>query len=303
MVEMVTLLVGIAVFAILVSGYLLRMATRQKAQAALRRRLVSVEEGGGDASLLLAEQRAGLNKLLVESGLGWSMQAFAVRAGGFGLAGLIAGTAFGGSALGFVAAALGAATPYMLAKRARAKRLALCNQQMIQVLEVMSLALRAGHPLPNALAVAATEAPHPICEELRRAIDEHELGRSIGDVLVALGERLEGCEAVRTLIVAVLVLQETGGNLIDVIQRIIDNARSRTQYFAKLKALTAEGRGSAWVVGCLPLVFLLIIMFFNPAYAKIIVAEPAGRAYVLIPAIVLWLLGIVWIRRLMKTEA
>ena len=40
-----------------------------------------------------------------------------------------------------------------------------------------------------------------LCHELRRAHDEHQLGRPIAEVLAAMGERLPGCAAVETFVV------------------------------------------------------------------------------------------------------
>ena len=117
---------------------------------------------------------------------------------------------------------------------ARARRLAQCDEQMPQALEIMALALRAGHALPGALHLASQETPAPLCHELRLAHEQHQLGRPIAEVLQAMGQRLPGCAAVETFVVAVAVLQETGGNLIQVIDRIVENARARAGYQAML---------------------------------------------------------------------
>jgi tight adherence protein B len=184
-------------------------------------------------------------------------------------------------------------------RRARARRLAQCDEQMPQALEIVALALRAGHALPGALALAASEAPAPLCHELRRAHDEQQLGKPIAEVLAAMGERLPGCASVETFVVAVNVLQETGGNMIGVIDRIVENARARSSYLTRLRALTAEGRQSARMLALLPLGFFVLAASGDKKYLGTLIHDGGGRM-ILAVAIALWALGLEWTRRLVR---
>jgi tight adherence protein B len=276
-----------------------RAAYRMKVRDHLRKRI-----GGDDrVSLLKADDHevSDLARLLTESGLGWTMSVFVTRMVIATMAGIAIGFALGGFALALLFGAAGVAVFPVLARQARDKRLTTCDQQMPQALEIVTLALRAGHPLPKALAIAAAEAPLPIADELQRAVDENELGRPIGDVLINMGQRLPESESVHTFVTAVLVLQQTGGNLIAVIDRIIENARARTQYRAKLRALTAEGRASAKMLALMPPVFAVLAAVVDPTYADTLFFTSGGNVVLAITA-GLWLLGIVWTQRLVKAE-
>lgn len=292
--------VAIAIFALLMFSYLWRAAHHSQAKEALRRRL-----GGGvhgaDSLLRSDENVEGLAKLLAESGLGWSQGLFARNVAAAAFAGLIAGGAIGGPTVGILLALLGAAIVPVYLRQARNKRLALCDAQMPQALEIMSLALRAGHPLPGALRVAVSEAPSPICDELRRCQEEHELGRQMGEVLLSLGKRLSTCASVQTFVVAVLVLEQTGGNLIAVIERIVENARARSQYLSKLRALTSEGRSSARIMSILPGGFMLLVTMVDPSYFNRLLKDPAGMTVLGIVG-GLWLIGVLWTRHLTRME-
>lgn len=100
---------------------------------------------------------------------------------------------------------------------------------------------------------------------------------------------------------AVLVLQQTGGNLIAVIDRIVENARARSQYRAKLRALTAEGRASARMLAAMPVVFALLAAMVDSTYTDTLFFTSGGQIVVLL-ATGLWLLGILWTRRLVAAE-
>lgn len=288
----------VAVLSVFAAILLLWQAGRVRASDTLRRRLGQLARQGDGADLVKGEVGT-LARMVAESGLGWTTGQLIARIAVAALVGFVLGLVLGS---GFLAATLaigGCLALWILVRKARARRLAQCDEQMPQALEIMALALRAGHALPGALQLAAQESPAPLCHELRRAHDEHALGRPIAEVLIALGERLPGCAAVETFVVAVAVLQETGGNLIGVIDRIVDNARARAGYQARLRALTAEGRQSARLLALLPGAFFILVMASDPSYGRMLVADSGGRS-ILVVAIGLWMAGILWTRRLVR---
>jgi tight adherence protein B len=286
-----------AVMFVSLAAFLLWNANRLRARDALVRRLGERKTNRDD--LVKDEQTGGLSQLLAESGLGWTTGQLVARIAGASVLALIVGAAVGGGALAIVLALFACVAMWFVVRRARARRLAQCDEQMPQALEIMALALRAGHALPGALALAAQEAPAPLCHELRRAHDEHGLGRPIAEVLAAMGERLPGCVAIETFVVAVAVLQETGGNLIHVIDRIVENARARSGYQVRLRALTAEGRQSARMLALLPLGFFVLAFAGDRNYMGVLLHDSGGRM-ILFVAIALWLGGIAWTRRLVR---
>jgi tight adherence protein B len=266
----------------------------------LRKRLGADERA---VSLLKSDEQkqSELARLVAESGLGWTVGLLVTRMILLGFAGLVIGWLIGGFLLGVLLATAGALTFPFIARQARDKRLELSDQQMPQALEIVTLALRAGHPLPRALNIAATEAPQPIADELRRVCDEVDLGRPVGDALINMGLRLPNSESVHTFLTAVLVLQQTGGNLIAVIDRIVENARARAQYRAKLRALTAEGRASARMLAVMPVIFAVLAAMVDPTYTDTLFFTSGGQIVVLL-SVGLWLLGILWTRRLVASE-
>ena len=282
-------------------GILLVRWSKQSARhEQLRKRLGADERA---VSLLRTDEQkqSDLERLVAESGLGWTVGLLVTRMVLLGFAGLVIGWLIGGVLLGLLLAIAGALTFPFIARQARDKRPELSDQQMPQALEIVTLALRAGHPLPKALNIAATEAPQPISDELRRVCDEVDLGRPVGDALINMGQRLPNSESVHTFLTAVLVLQQTGGNLIAVIDRIIENARARSQYRAKLRALTAEGRASARMLAVMPVIFAVLAAMVDPTYTDTLFFTSGGQIVVLL-SVTLWLLGILWTRRLVATE-
>jgi len=267
----------------------------------LRRRLGRLGVASSALVREVGSDLSAMDRILAGTGLDWSpMQLFA-RIGLAIALGAILGAASGSFFVSFATVTAGVGTLFFVLSKARARRLAVCDEQMPQALEIVSLALRAGHALPGALQLAASECPVPLSEELHRVVHEHSLGRPMNEVIARFAARLHGCAAVETFAVAVLVLQETGGNLITVIERIVDNARARASYNARLRALTAEGRQSAKLLAALPGIFAVLTMAVDSTYLDTL--RTSGGMTIAMVALGMWIAGVLWTRRLIRPLA
>jgi tight adherence protein B len=272
------------VFGVAMTAFLRAREIRARTEE-LRRRL------GAPEQYEIYTVRGNLARLLAEAGLAWAPRDFIARALIAGAAGALAGAALLGQAFhAFLFAAAGFSVIPLWVVGKRSERLRRCDEQLPQALQIMILALRAGHALPGALALAAREAPQPIRSELRRAVDEHGLGRPLGQVVANLSARLPTSDAAQTFAVAVLVLEQTGGNLIEVMDRLVDNARARSQYRAKLQALTTQGRWSAWILCSMPFAFAAVAAMLDPNYLPSLMEHK--MLFVLFFG--LWLPGVAW---------
>jgi tight adherence protein B len=99
----------------------------------------------------------------------------------------------------------------------------------------------------------------------------------------------------------VVIQKETGGNLVEVIEKIAETIRARYRFYGKLRALTAEGRLSGIVLAALPIVTGLMAAVLNPGYMKLLVTTKMGQFF-LIYAIVTWAVGGLWLRRMARVD-
>ncbi len=279
--------------------WLMLHGRRVSAQARLRRRLGLL--GAQSNGLVRESAEAGMpvmDRFLAGAGVDWTPARLLGRFAALLAISVLLGAIMGSAMLSVAAGLGGCAALWMLVSKARARRLALCDEQMPQALEIVSLALRAGHALPSALRLAADESPAPLSDELHRVVRENSLGRPLNEVIASFAKRLKGCAAVETFTVAVLVLSETGGNLITVIERIVESARARSNYNAKLRAMTAEGRQSAKLLGALPAIFAGLTISVDPTYLDTL--RTSGGFSIAMVAVGMWIAGILWTRRIIR---
>jgi tight adherence protein B len=252
------------------------------------------------AKLLLHVPRVHqLDRLLQQSGLGWSVSRFAgytVLCAGLGLA---AGIVFHLPLL--VVVVLGVAPgmlPALVLQRRRNKRLSMFEQQLPDAADLIGRALKAGHAFPSALGMAGQEMPEPLSSEFRLAFDEISYGVSMNDALLNIVNRVP-IEDLRYFVIAVLIQRETGGNLAEILANISHIIRERLKLLAKVRVLSAEGRLSAWILALLPFVLLGVIMLLNPGFISLLWTDPMGMKCASV-AVGLMFVGILWMRRIIR---
>jgi tight adherence protein B len=77
--------------------------------------------------------------------------------------------------------------------------------------------------------------------------------------------------------------------------------RERERLRRHVKALSAEGRLSAWVIACLPLVIGLFMAVYRQAYLAPLFTDPRGIIMLLV-GLVLFTVGAFWLTRIIKVE-
>lgn len=199
-----------------------------------------------------------------------------------------------------VAALVGFALPYLKIMHDRSARLAKFEEQMPDGLDVVKRALKAGHPFSQALKLVAEDMEEPIGREFDLVFSEINYG---GDVRRALLGMLERVPSISTmaLVTAVLVQKETGGNLAETFERISSVIRGRFKLHRRVRTLSAEGRLSAWVLAFVPFVLFVVISFTTPDYLPGLFRNPMGKNLVA-AAMVLGIIGILWIRRIIRVQ-
>ena len=198
-------------------------------------------------------------------------------------------------------AALGTfSLPYLKTLRDRGARLARFEEQLPDALDVVKRALKAGHPFSQALKLVAEDMDDPIAHEFDLVFSEINYGGDVRTALLGLLERIPSV-SVMAFVTAVLVQKETGGNLAETFERITAVIRGRFKLHRRVRTLSAEGRLSAWILALVPLVLFGVISLTTPDYLPMLLKDPMGKNLIA-TALVLGVLGILWIRRIIRIQ-
>src|SRR5262249_46320133 len=97
---------------------------------------------------------------------------------------------------------------------------------------------------------------------------------------------------------ALLIQQQTGGNLAELLDKLATVMRDRFRIKGKIRTLTAEGKFQALVLLAMPPVLMLVLMVINPAYGSVLLNHPR-----LIPGmLVSEAIGALWIQRIVNFD-
>jgi tight adherence protein B len=172
--------------------------------------------------------------------------------------------------------------------------------QLEDSLQLMSSSLRAGHSILQSLNSVAREAEEPTSTEFARIINEVRVGRELGGALDETAARMQS-DDFSWVTQAIAINREVGGNLAEVLDRVADTIRDRNQIRRQVKALSAEGTMSAWVLMGLPLCIVGFLMMTNPSYLAAFTHSILGYALIGV-AVAMLTVGAVWLRKVVTIK-
>jgi tight adherence protein B len=237
-----------------------------------------------------------IDKLLIQAGMTASVTQFLTWSSAAMVSGLVATAGVPMPAAARVAVAVaGMLLPRMLVRRRRRRRLLRVEQQLPEAADFIARALRAGHSFSNVLQIVGNELPEPLSGEFRIAREEINYGVSLSEALYNMAARIPLTD-LRYLIIAVIIQRESGGNLAELLGNISQIIRARLKLVAQVRVLSAEGRMSAWILGCLPFLVMAMMLVVNPKYISMLWTDPTGVRLLWYAAGMI-VVGVFWLRK------
>ncbi len=195
------------------------------------------------------------------------------------------------------AAAVGGYLPIWRVKRARAKRVEKLRSQLADAFELMARVIRAGQTLGQALMAVGDEFPRPISTEFAYCYEQQNLGLSPEKTFRDMTRRT-GVIELKIFVLAVLVQQQTGGNLAELLSKLGALVRERSTIRGTINTLTAEGRMQGWVLAAMPPIMLCLLLALNWDYASV----HFKHLDILGATFVVEALGVLWIQKIVNFD-
>jgi tight adherence protein B len=236
--------------------------------------------------------------VIVAFGLGWLISTI----GGFGVESVTQGIAVripreivSGLALAVIAFFI----PDLVLRRAISQRRINFGKQLIDVLVLMTGAVRAGYSLPQAIEAVSKEMKSPASEEFRRVRHEIGLGLSLGQALANLVTRMEN-DDLYLVVTAININSQVGGNIVTMLEAVTTTIRERIRLFSEIRVLTAQQRFGSYILTFMPVAMAAAMFFINPDY-MLRLFDPSILC-IPIGAVIMVILGNIAVRRLAKID-
>ncbi|MCW2834006.1 MAG: hypothetical protein JWN68_1959 [Nocardioides sp.] len=195
---------------------------------------------------------------------------------------------------------IGIVLPWIYLKWRHSRRLSAFNGQLAETLGLMAGGLQAGLSLPQAVDTVVREGIEPMAGELRRALVEQRLGVDIAEGLEGVGERMES-DDFAWVVMAIRIQREIGGNLAEILNTVADTLREREYLRRQVKALSAEGRLSGYILTAMPPFVMIYLSFANREYIEVLWSTVIGWIILAFAGVML-LMGGMAMSKLAKVE-
>ena len=185
--------------------------------------------------------------------------------------------------------------------------------EFANAIDVIVRGVKSGLPLPECLAIIARESPQPVAGEFtdflagvqadnpaqpgqKVTLQQQRVGVPLGEAFERMMTRMPLPE-VRFFAIVIAIQAQAGGNLSEALGNLSGVLRDRKRLQAKVRALSAEAKASAAVLGALPFIVMILVYITTPAYISLLWTTRFGQF--LLACAGVWMMGGVLVMRKM----
>jgi tight adherence protein B len=167
-------------------------------------------------------------------------------------------------------------------------------------LDVIVRSIKSGLPLNDAIRLIANEGKEPVKGEFRRVVESQQIGLSVADACMRMGNHMP-LQEVNFFSIVIAIQSQAGGNLSEAIGNLAKVLRERKKMKAKVQALSMEAKASAVIIGALPFIVATLVYLTSPQYMLILFTDPRG--HLIMAASAIWMsIGIFVMRNMVNFD-
>ncbi len=223
-------------------------------------------------------QRVSLSQRLEQTGLPITVKQYYMAsvfvAIFFGIVGVISGQKLWVTGALFMVGGLGAPAWFIgFCKKRRQKKF---EEEFSNSIDVIVRGVKTGLPVNECLKIIGTESPAPVRDEFHMLTEGLRVGLSLEQALQRLYERMP-LQEVNFFAIVLVIQQQTGGNLAEALTNLSNVLRQRKLMQGKIKALSAEAKASAMIIGALPFLVMAAVQVMSPGYLAPLFTTSTGN--------------------------
>ncbi len=154
-------------------------------------------------------------------------------------------------------------------------------EELPHAVDIIARSIKAGSTIEKAFSIVAQEIRLPLKEEFVRILHELEFGLSFEKVLHSAGHRVNIPDFF-FFISAIVIQRKSGGGLYEVLDNIVTTLHKTKEIRMKIRAFSAESKGSAIVLTSIPFFLWFTIMKLNPGYLDFFLYDELGRKFLIL---------------------
>jgi len=200
----------------------------------------------------------------------------------------------------FMLAGPGLVIPRMYVKFRQMQRIKKIDSQLVDALILISNSLKSGYSFLQGMELVADEAPNPIAKEFRRMLREVNLGYPLEQALDGMTERIPS-EDLDLVVTVIKIHRQIGGNLSEILDKIVHTIRERIRIKGEINTLTAQGKLQGIILTLLPPAMCVGIYMMNPEFMEPLFTTLLGKG-LLVAAFILQMIGGFMIKKIVEIK-
>lgn len=190
--------------------------------------------------------------------------------------------------------------PVILIERRLRDRIMTIGEQAAGFALALANSLKSTASVGAALDTAANLVDGPIAEEMRLAVKETRVGRSLDEAVQAVGPRV-GSDKLAVVVAAVLIGRQLGGNLGKILETTAATLREMARLEGVVRQKTAEGRMQLWAMSLGPILICVGLHKMDPNFFEPLTTTVTGKIASVVAALA-YCAGIVSARKIMAVD-
>jgi tight adherence protein B len=186
---------------------------------------------------------------------------------------------------------------WLLAQKTKWRQAKFLNE-FANAIDIIVRGVKSGLPLNECLGIISRESPSPIREEFQDMVEQQRVGVPLTECFDRMMQRVPLPE-VKFFAIVLGIQSQAGGNLSEALGNLSGVLRDRKRMQGKVKALSAEAKASAMVLGALPFIVMTMVYVTTPDYIALLFTKKMGQ-FLLVAAAVWMSAGIFIMRKMIN---
>lgn len=203
--------------------------------------------------------------------------------------------------VGFLVGFLGWKSPKPIVNFMIKMRIKKFETQIVDALNLLANGLRAGRGLQQSMSMVVEELPAPVSQEFNLILQQTKIGVPINEAFDNFVTRVP-TEDNNMFVASINILRETGGNLAETFDTIIDIIRERIRLKQKIATYVAQGFQQAMIMFSMPFVMAMFFGSSDPTFFDKLLGTPVGIMMALV-ALMFDLIGLFVILKIIDIKA
>lgn len=174
------------------------------------------------------------------------------------------------------------------------------ENDLLRAITIMNNSFKSGKSIMQAIYIVSNEVDGEIKNEFKKMYIDLTYGLSLDVVFKRFSKRVN-IEEVKYMTTSLIILNKTGGNIVNVFASIEKNFFSRRKLKQEMKSIAASAEFMFKILAVMPLIIILMIVILNPTYFAPLFETSIGLAISLI-ILFIYLSYIFVVKKIMKVE-